>query len=244
MRQIVTLLMLVMAASVQAQDDDSPRWSVDAHIGGNALVSGSASGGDVPLYRSGSTSQSGLVTRLHVEYLLPIYFPLSVKAGYEHEEITMLKGDASYDLSQLSLGARWAPGFAPVARAALCRLRCALGTVGRARRHGYGDPDRLSQLFLPRPRRGAHAPIQHGPRRRRRHLSFSHIALQAEYSYRLGLGSHYHVDYSDSRSHTVSAYCHGQPHRHVLTVGLKIDFPFRFDSDDVRGLLQGLLDLY
>ena len=73
---------------------------------------------------------------------------------------------------------------------------------------------------------------------------FSHIALQAEYSYRLGLGSHYHVDYSDSRSHTVSAYCHGQPHRHVLTVGLKIDFPFRFDSDDVRGLLQGLLDLY
>ena len=67
---------------------------------------------------------------------------------------------------------------------------------------------------------------------------------QAEYSYRLGLGSHYHVDYSDSRSHTVSAYCHGQPHRHVLTVGLKIDFPFRFDSDDVRGLLQGLLDLY
>lgn len=75
MRQIVTLLMLVMAASVQAQDDDSPRWSVDAHIGGNSLVSGSASGGDVPLYRSGSTSQSGLVTRLHVEYLLPIYFP-------------------------------------------------------------------------------------------------------------------------------------------------------------------------
>lgn len=109
MRQIITLLMLVLAASVQAQDDDSPRWSVDAHIGGNSLVSGSASGGDVPLYRSGSTSQSGLVTRLHVEYLLPIYFPLSVKAGYEHEEITMLKGDASYDLSQLSLGARWRP---------------------------------------------------------------------------------------------------------------------------------------
>lgn len=244
MRQIVTLLMLVMADSVQAQDDDSPRWSVDAHIGGNALVSGSASGGDVPLYRSGSTSQSGLVTRLHVEYLLPIYFPLSVKAGYEHEEITMLKGDASYDLSQLSLGARWRPA------SPLWHVQPYAGFdvlwAPSAERGGMDMETRIGSLnYSYRARGVVRMPrFSMGPVVGADIYLFSHIALQAEYSYRLGLGSHYHVDYSDSRSHTVSAYCHGQPHRHVLTVGLKIDFPFRFDSDDVRGLLQGLLDLY
>lgn len=37
---------------------------------------------------------------------------------------------------------------------------------------------------------------------------------------------------------------HGQPHRHVLSAGLKIDFPFHFTEGDTRGLLKGLLNLY
>ena len=72
---------------------------------------------------------------------------------------------------------------------------------------------------------------------------FSCIALQVEYSYRLALASYYHATYTDNRQGNPTTY-HGQPHRHVFSMGLKVDFPFHFTEGDKRGLIQELLDLY
>ncbi len=70
---------------------------------------------------------------------------------------------------------------------------------------------------------------------------FSSVALQVEYGYRFGIDAPYRVRYTESgSSHT--AECHGQMHRHVFSIGLKVTFPFRWTRDDWGGLLNGLLE--
>lgn len=113
---ILTTLFLLVSLSAVAQDEDSsPRWAIDGQVGGNITSKASSPASGVPRLRALSTSCTGLLTKLHVEYYLP-KTNFSLKAGYEHEELTFLKGDASADLSQLMLGGRWypAPGDWPV----------------------------------------------------------------------------------------------------------------------------------
>lgn len=106
---ILTTLFLLVSLSAVAQDEDSsPRWAIDGQVGGNITSKASSPASGVPRLRALSTSCTGLVTKLHVEYYLP-KTNFSLKAGYEHEELTFLKGDASADLSQLMLGGRWYP---------------------------------------------------------------------------------------------------------------------------------------
>ncbi len=224
------------------KDDSQTRWAIDAHIGGTSIISAHHTGGNVPLYRDLGTSQMGLLTSLHVEYYIP-GTKYSVKAGYEHEEINYLKGDLSYDLNQLMVGGRWR--MAPtdwwvqpyVGADVLWALDAERGNVemdatSAAERYSYqatgvGNMPRFSV----------------GPVVVADIYLFSHIALQLEYSFRVGLNSHCHLDYTDNRATTPAAY-HGQIHRHALSAGLKIDFPFSFTEGDERGLLRGLLDSY
>ena len=106
---ILTTLFLLVSLSAVAQDEDSsPRWAIDGQVGGNITSKASSPDGSVPRLRALSTSCTGLLTKLHVEYYLP-KTNFSLKAGYEHEELTFLKGDASADISQLMLGGRWYP---------------------------------------------------------------------------------------------------------------------------------------
>ena len=224
------------------KDDSQPRWAIDAHIGGNSVISAHQAGGNVPMYRSLSTSQRGLITRLHVEYYIPGTH-WSAKAGYEHEEINYLKGDLTCDLNQLMVGGRWRPAPADwwvqpyVGGDVLWALDAErgdykMGATSTAEKYSYqatgvGNMPRFSV----------------GPVVGADIYLFTHIALQVEYSFRLGLYSHCHADYTDNRANASTAY-HGQIHRHVLSVGLKIDFPFSFTEGDARGLLRGILDQY
>ena len=224
------------------KDDSQARWSVDASIGGNATISAHRSGGNTPLYRIGSATQTGMLTSLHVEYYVP-GSQWSVKAGYEHEEISYLKGDANYDLNQLMVGGRWRPAptdwwVQPYVGADV------LWAVDAE--HGNLDSDVTMSLehyqyhisgqtrtprFSAGPVVGADVYI------------FSHIALQVQYGVRLGFGSHNHAVYTGNRGDGTTVY-HGQIHRHIFSMGLKVDFPFHFTEGDSRGLLQGILDSY
>lgn len=82
--------------------------AIDGQLGGNMIRNAASTDALVPQYRMGSTSNSGLITKLHMEYYLP-KAPFSLKVGYEHEELHFLKGDGSCDLNQLMLGGRWYP---------------------------------------------------------------------------------------------------------------------------------------
>lgn len=225
------------------KDDSQARWAIDAHIGGTSIISAHHTGGNVPMYRDGSTSQIGLLTGLHIEYYIP-GTQYSVKAGYEHEEINYLKGDLTYDLNQLMVGGRWR--MAPtdwwvqpyVGVDVLWALDAERGNdvemsaTSAAERYSY---QAIGVANMPRFSVGSVVGADF--------YLFSHIALQVEYSFRVGLNSHCHLDYTDNRATAAAAY-HGQIHRHALSVGLKLDFPFSFTEGDGRGLLRGLLYSY
>ena len=224
------------------KDDFTPRWAIDAHIGGSAVAHAGIYGGNLPLYRSGSTSQLGMATRLRAEYFVS-GTQIGIKAGYEHEELTLLKGDTSYSLSEILLGGRWRPAPAywwiqPYLGAEVLwaldteRNHLDMGVTQGAFNYAYHVQ---GQIRTPR--------FSTGPVVGTDIYIFSCIALQVEYSYRLALASHYHATYTDNRQGNPTTY-HGQPHRHVLSMGLKVDFPFHFTEGDKRGLIQELLDLY
>lgn len=116
MRKIMLLCLLMAGMSVVGQttykrpkykDDDVERvWAIDAHIGGGFYQNAHHTGAEVPKYHFGSTQNIGMLTKFHAEYYLP-NTNFSLKAGYEHEEVTFLKGEAAYDMNQLMLGGRW-----------------------------------------------------------------------------------------------------------------------------------------
>ena len=116
MRKIMLLCLLMAGMSVVGQttykrpkykDDDVERvWAIDAHIGGGFYQNAHHTGAEVPKYHFGSTQNIGMLTKFHAEYYLP-NTNFSLKAGYEHEEVTFLKGETAYDMNQLMLGGRW-----------------------------------------------------------------------------------------------------------------------------------------
>lgn len=241
------LLLGSMDASAQSDDDSARRWAIDVQIGGNVIPSATAANTDVPRYRMGSTSNTGLVTKIHAEYFLPKNH-FSLKAGYEHEELNFLKGDADKDLDQLMLGGRWypAPGgwkVAPYVGAdILYGFGAQRGPFQMSSRLSWSESG-LSQTTYGYAAQGiAKAPrFSLGPIVGADIYLFSSVALQVEYGYRFGLNAPYRAHYTEEGSSRASEY-HGQLHRHVFSVGLKITFPFHWTGDDWGGLLQGLLD--
>lgn len=233
---------LLTVSSAYAQSHLLPeyprRFTVDGSLGVAFASKGGTDGGIVPLQRWGSTSNSGLVTALHAEYCFP-GSPFSVKAGYEHEEINMLHGDVSNSLSELMAGGRWymAPNewlfqpflggdvlYAPGADRGSCNMQSS----------SMGYTYRFSGVAnMPR--------VSLGPVVGADIYVFSCVALQLTYSYRFGIDSKVSGVYTDNQSsHTTAATAH--VNRHVLTMGLKVTFPFTFNRHDTNILLRSLLD--
>lgn len=234
-------------ATAQNSEDAARRWAIDAHIGGNVVQAASSSNTNVPKCRTGSTSNSGLLTKLHVEYYLPDS-PFSLKAGYEHEELNYLKGDGCDDLNQLMVGGRWYPApacwkIAPyVGGDMLYSFDAPRGPFEMSSHLSWSD-NGISQTTYTYTVQGiAKAPrFSLAPVVGADIFLFTSIALQVEYGYRFGLDAPYRVRYTEGGSTRSSEY-HGRMHRHVFSVGLKLTFPFRWTHSDSNGLLQGLFD--
>ena len=241
-------LLLSVGANVSAQDGDegARRWAIDAQVGGNIIPAASSSHADVPRYRIGSSANSGLVTKVRAEYYLS-KSRFSLKAGYEHEELNFLKGDGGQDLDQLMLGTRWYPAparwkVAPYVGAdVLYAFSADRGPFGMSSQMSWSD-NNLSQTSYSYVAEGvAKAPrFSLGPIVGVDIYLFSSVALQLEYGYRFGIDAPYRAHYTEDGSSRTSDY-HGQMHRHVLSVGLKVTFPFHWTSDDWGGLLDGML---
>ncbi len=245
---ILALLLLVsMGASAQDDDDDKRRWAIDAQIGGNLVPSATSTNNDVPKYRGGSTSNSGLFTKLHVEYYLPkTHF--SLKAGYEREQLHFLKGEGCQELNQLMLGGRWYPApdhwkIAPyVGTDVLYAIDADRGPFEMSSYMSWSYSQMSKNTYSYEAQGIVKAPrFSLGPIVGADIYLFSSVALKVEYGYRLGLSSPYRVSYTEKGSNRTTEY-HGQLHRHVFSLGLKLTFPFRWTSADWNGLLQGLID--
>lgn len=252
MRHTTLLLLaihLIVSVGVFAQNkpDEVRRWAIDVHIGGNIVSGASFDNADVPRYRMGPSSNTGLVSKFHFEYYMP-KCPLSLKAGYEHEELNYLKGDGGSDLNQLTLGGRWYPAPAQwkvcpyVGTDFFYAVDADRGSFQMSSQLSWSN-NGLSQTTYGYAAQGvAKVPrFSVGPIVGADIYLFSSVALQVEYGYRLGFDASYRARYSEDGSSRTSEY-HGQLHRHVLSVGLKVAFPFHWTHDDWGGLLQGLLD--
>lgn len=254
MRNFILMLLLFVCVSVFAQenayhrpkykDDDLERvWAIDAHIGGGIYKGAHHEGAEVPKYHFGSTNDAGMLTKFHVEYYLP-NTKMGVKVGYEHELVTFLRGEACYDMNQLMLGGRWyvAPTDWWVQPYAGLDIFYAFdaehssfstsGSMSVGKKDNAYEYEGHGKIRLPR--------FSVGPVVGADFYLFSSIALQVEYSYRLGLDSHYRATYTE-KGNSNASYSHGQIHRHALSIGLKINFPFTFTANDGRSLWDGLL---
>ncbi len=236
-----------LCALAHGTGNDTRRLSIDAQIGGNISQPSSASQTAVPRYRTASSPNSGMISKLHVEYYLP-KSKFSLKAGYEHEELNFLKGDRSRDLDQLMLGGRWYPApatwkVAPYAGVDILYAPCADRGSFTMTSHMSWRENNLTETTYSYTAEGvAKAPrFSIGPMIGADIYLFSSIALQLEYGYRFGLDAPYYATYTEEGSGNTS-YWHGQLHRHVLSVGLKFTFPFRWTHSDGRGLLEGILN--
>lgn len=231
-------VLLTIALDVSAQDKLTPEydrsWAVDFQVGGAIAGGSSVQGSDLPLQRVGSSSNSGLLTKLHLEkYLGNGHY--SVKAGYEHEEINALEGDFSSDFSELSLGGRWYPApnewvVQPYAGAdMLWNFNAGHGPFSTWASTGSYEYSMEGYSRTP------HFSI--GPVVGADLYIFSCIAVQVEYGYRWAINARADGHYAEGSS-SRTAFRHARLHRHALSIGLKVTFPFSINQHDSNSLLD------
>lgn len=239
MRTIWMFLTLFMSLTVKAQDDAARTFGIDGQIGGAASphVRTATNGAYTIPEKVGSGY--GMLSKLRVEYYLP-NTPLSLKAGYEHEEWNFLDTSLGDDMAIFSLGGRCYPGR---------KSWFVQPYIGLDALYNFNGGSRVFSWELNNDRYGRvrYDGMAHIP-----HFSiapivgvdlylFSCIAIQLEYSCRMGF----------SKASVIQAkYNHLsdpfeirlRPIRHGFNIGLKVTFPFHFTEKDGQKVVDGLLD--
>jgi len=225
MRTIWMLLTLLMSLTVKAQDDAARAFGIDGQIGGAASphVRTTTNGAYAIPEKVGSGY--GMLSKLRVEYYLP-NTPLSLKAGYEHEEWNFLDTNLGDDMAIFSLGGRCYPGR---------KSWFVQPYIGLDALYNFNGGSRVFSRELNNDRYGRvrYDGMAHIPRFSLAPIAgvdlylFSCIAIQLEYSCRMGF----------SKASVIQAkYNHLsepfeirlRPIRHGFNIGLKVTFPFHF----------------
>ena len=238
MRTLITTLLLTasMMASAQTNYDDPTRWAVDAQFGGAIPLIGH---NDLtgPGYFTGSTKgRHGTVNKLHAELYMPnTHF--SVKGGYEHERLSILSGDAETELKEMMLGGRWYP--APW----IWNVQPFVGLDGYLNISSLNNHYSISSSEGYQRTTDIHQPrFSVAPVIGMDIFVFSHIAIQMEYGFRVGVGSHMTATSTFQRMPGETFVTKSDLHRHCFSIGLKVTFPFKFTSDDGRSFFETLLE--
>ncbi|MCI6161196.1 MAG: hypothetical protein PUH24_00040 [Prevotellaceae bacterium] len=238
-------LLFCAVSNVWAQDEGEypRRFAIDGQIGATVSPKGKTDIVEEPIYHYGypKGQTSALLSKFHVECYLP-QTHFSLKAGYEHEELGFMKNDISYDMHQLMAGGRYYPApnewlvqpYGGVDVLWNCNSSCNRMVSSMTSISANGERYERSGIA-----KAPHFSI--GPVVGADIYLFTCIALQLEYGYRWGLGSY--VDVSSKYNGDKNIYhTHTHMNRHVLTMGLKVTFPFTFTSRDGMGLVEFLGD--
>ena len=228
-----------MSLTVKAQDDAARAFGIDGQIGGAASphVRTTTNGAYAIPEKVGSGY--GMLSKLRVEYYLP-NTPLSLKAGYEHEEWNFLDTNLGDDMAIFSLGGRCYPGR---------KSWFVQPYIGLDALYNFNGGSRVFSRELNNDRYGRvrYDGMAHIPRFSLAPIAgvdlylFSCIAIQLEYSCRMGF----------SKASVIQAkYNHLsepfeirlRPIRHGFNIGLKVTFPFHFTEKDGQKVVDGLLD--
>ena len=239
MKVLLAIALLLVALAVKAQDEPVRTFAIDGQIGGasSPYVKTITKGQYLIPERVGSGY--GMISKLRLEYYLP-YTPLSLKAGYEHEEWNFLDTNLGDDMAIFSLGGRCYPGR---------KLWFVQPYIGLDALYNFNGGSRVFSWELNNDRYGRvrYDGMAHIPRFSLAPIAgvdlylFSCIAIQLEYSCRMGF----------SKASVIQAkYNHLsepfeirlRPIRHGFNIGLKVTFPFHFTEKDGQKVVDGLLD--
>ena len=233
---VLALLLCLSRLGASAQDDDSRRWAIDFRL---SPVKPVVSLNETPdKYYDPVKAGGGPNFSAHIEYFIP-QTGFSVVGGYDHEVMDFYSGDVSADLSQIMLGGRWyflskscplqpylgASTFWNVAGRKDAGTVTSVGSYNYVRNYSVSSP-----VLSVAPVVGLDIYL------------FSCVALEVDYGFRLAVDGHTSSQTTFGKDTT--PYAMRSPmHRHALSVGLKVTFPFKFTSSDFSGLLDSLLDL-
>lgn len=238
-KEIMFLVLLLCLFGVKAsgQEDESRRWAIDFNL---TPVKPVVSVNETPKeYYDPIKTGGGPNFSAHIEYFIP-QTGFSVVGGYDHEVMDFYSGDVSADLSQIMLGGRW------YFLSKSCPLQPYLGAstfwnvagrkdAGTVSTSGmYGSYERKYSVSSP--------VLSVAPVVGLDIYMFSCVALEIDYGFRMAVDGHTSSQTTFGKDTT--PYTMRSPmHRHALSVGLKVTFPFKFTSSDFDGLLDSLLDL-
>ena len=239
MRTIWMLLTLFMSLTVKAQDDAARTFGIDGQIGGAASphVRTTTNGAYAIPEKVGSGY--GMLSKLRVEYYLP-NTPLSLKAGYEHEEWNFLDTNLGDDMAIFSLGGRCYPGR---------KSWFVQPYIGLDALYNFNGGSRVFSWELNNDRYGRvrYDGMAHIPRFSLAPIAgvdlylFSCIAIQLEYSCRVGFSKASVIQ--AKYNHLAEPFeIRLRPIRHGFNIGLKVTFPFHFTEKDGQKVVDGLLD--
>ena len=240
MRTLLMIFTLFVSLAVKAQDDAVRTFAIDGQIGGATSPHVQTTSNSAYAIPEKIGAGNGMLSKLRVEYYLP-NTPLSLKAGYEHEEWNFLDTNLGDDMAIFSLGGRCYPGrkmwsVQPyIGLDALYNFKGGSKAFSRemdSNRYGRVRYDGMAHIphFNIAPIVGVDLYL------------FTSIALQLEYSCRLGFSkaSVFEAKYA----HLPEPFdVRLRPIRHGFNVGLKVVFPFRFTVGDGVNLVEGILDI-
>ena len=240
MKLLLFVLMLLLGPTVMAQDAPVRTFAIEGQIGGTTSPHVKTLTKGQYLIPEKVGSGYGMLSKLRVEFYLP-YAPISLKAGYEHEEWNFLDTNLGNDMEGVSLGVRCYPGKKLWGVQPYIGLDALYNFSGGS--YAYSRDVASNRFGRVRYDGMVHIPrVSVAPIAGVDLYLFSCIALQLEYSCRLVL----------SRASVFQAQYNHQPEpfelrmrpiRHGFNVGLKIVFPFHFTAGDGVNLVQGILDI-
>ena len=229
----VTAVLAVCAATAFAGDDDvSRRWAVIA--GMNLSCPTTASVERSPRDAGNIAAFASPQCNVLLEYYLPQQH-FSLVGGYNAETVQWFGSEVDATMQNIVVGARYYPLNKRFALQPYASLMTNINVAGRHVRSSMsgwnadGSYERNSTISLPRvsvaPAVGVDCYI------------FSSLALEFQYGFPLAI---------DGKAH-VATTCNGSPdvyrmrsnmHRHNIQIGLKLTFPFHFNSDDRNTIVK------
>lgn len=225
-RLIVIIFLFACNITISAQNE-ARRWAINASIG--------------PTFSKNNTGihdalgvDNGTTTSIGIEYYIPESH-FSTRLGYNTETVNIIAQDVQAEHSQLTLGGRWYPApekwmIQPRVGMNMAILLSSDNTSFMTHTNGQYSYSYDASVKSPK--------IALAPTVGFDLYIFSSIALTVDYSYSLGINSKYKV--YDGDTDRTQLIARGNLNHHNLNFGIKVTFPFHFNSDDVNHLFQSI----
>jgi len=234
-RTAIFAVLFMAFATAKAGDGNGVerRFAVSARF--NVIrPTASTTGGDAAM---GDAAQwTGPNGALHLEYYIP-QTHFSIIGGFESEELSFCGDDVLTDAKLLTFGGR----YYPCPRSWFVQPHVGASTYWNITgRHsdskmaafGYIDYTRdyttRQPLFSFAPVVGVDLYV------------FTCIAVTLDYGFRVALNGNTKV-VSNFPDQNITTTTHSRMHRHAVSLGLKVSFPFKFTTADGAGLIESVI---